>query len=117
MTQLAMVIPLTGGYIVAFRIASAAIVLLCLYGFINPKWRDLISGDLYRLRGMRRTGAPASLRTHCLSLLFWSYTLFLSFQSATWTDDTAWKIMPFIVFMLGGMASSRADVNNYRRGY
>ena len=117
MTQIASIAPLTGSYLVAVRFVIAAMVFVCLYGFVNPRWRNTISGDLYRLRGMKRTGAPASLRTHCLSLLFWSYALFLSFQSADWADSSFWKIAPFIAFMLGGMLSSWADVNRYRDGY
>jgi len=111
---IALVVPPTGPYLLVVRLGIATVVFGCLYGFVNSKWRNAISGDLYRLRGMKRTGAPASLRTHFISLLFWSYALFLSFQAAEWADSSFWRIAPFIGFVLAGMISSWMDVRRYR---
>jgi hypothetical protein len=98
---------------VLIRVAFLAALLACLYGFLDYRWRDLLSGDLCRLRGMRRTGAPASLRTHVFTTLFWANAVLITFGPPYWYPNRAIGVV-FIGLIAAGMLSSRADVGKYR---
>lgn len=96
------------------RVGISAALVACLYGFLDDSWRNLLSGDLCRLRGMRRTGAPASFRTHFVTTLFWANALLVAFGPPSWYPNRAVGVM-FIGLIASGMLSSRADVGKYRR--
>jgi uncharacterized membrane protein YoaK (UPF0700 family) len=99
--------------LILLRVILVAGFLACVYGFWNVRWRNAMSGNLVRFKGVPRTGAPASVRTHSLSLLFWIYAILLAFQVSRWNDLTLFHSVPLIAVVIATMLSSAVDVNQY----
>jgi hypothetical protein len=48
------------------------IALLALFCMFNESFRNVVCGECYKLRFMKRTGSPASVRTALIGFITWS---------------------------------------------
>lgn len=90
-----------------------AMALHAFYCIFDARQRDVVYGEFYKLRFMRRAGAPASVRTAILAFLLWGagFVTFLHPRFWDWDYSGVLAIGLFGTLML----SSFVDARDYRK--
>jgi len=82
------------------------------YSIFSERQRNLMYGEFYKFRFMKRDGSPASIRTSLLAFTLWSLASLRYFHPKLWE----WEYSG--VLLLGGivtvMISSYLDARSFR---
>ena len=91
-----------------------AMALLAFYCMFNGWLRNAVFGEFYKLRFMKRTGSPASVRTAAIAFIGWSGALVSCFFPRFWEWDYSGVL--FIGLFIIVMVSSYFDALSFRKG-
>ena len=88
--------------------------LIALYCVFHESARNSLFGECYKLRFMKNTGSPASIRTAVIAFVLWSATFVTSFFPSFWDWNYSGGL--FIAGFISVMLSSYLDARSFKEG-
>ena len=86
--------------------------LIALYCVFHEGARNILFSECYKLRFMKNTGSPASIRTAVIAFALWSATFVTCFFPSFWNWN--YSGMLFIAGFISVMLSSYLDARSFR---